>query len=65
MAKKLIEVAIVESERGWGQRIDEIKKFKTQKGAKNFIKRFNQNNIDDYTKTGVIPDWYMQAEILQ
>ena len=56
----MIEVVIVESERGWGRRIDERKKFKTRKAAEAFCRKFNAPN-----KPGQAPDWYMQAEIVE
>ena len=59
-----VKVAIVESERGWGQKIDEIKKFDTKEEAEAFIKEYNKPNEDDYAKTKRVPDWYMQAELM-
>lgn len=52
----MFKAIIIESERGWGQRIDEVKKFKTKKARDKFIKDFNsQNNLPS------APDWYMYA----
>lgn len=59
-------VYIIESERGWGQRIDETKIFDskdyngdaelTYKTAAKFVNKFNsQNNKEE------VPDWYMRA----
>lgn len=62
--KPKIKVAIVESERGWGSRIDEIKEFSTIKSAQKFVNKFNQKNVDDYAKTGTVPNWYMYAELV-
>ena len=56
------KVAIIESERGWGRKIDEIKTFDTYEEAIQFQKRFNQPSEEDYAKTKCVPDWYMQAE---
>lgn len=53
-----IRVVIVESERGWGTKIDEIKYFDTQEEAEKFCKEFNKDNPTDH-----VPDWYMQASI--
>lgn len=50
------KVQIIESERGWGQRVDEVKKFDDEVSAKNFAKEFNAQNNLDY-----VPDWYMYA----
>jgi hypothetical protein len=49
-------VTIIESERGWGQRIDEVKSFKTYEEAKKYQIDFNAENNKDY-----VPDWYMYA----
>lgn len=53
-----IEVLIIESERGWGQKIDEVKEFDTLEEAEKFVKEFNFYNDKPY-----VPDWYMYAEI--
>lgn len=49
-------VQIIESERGWGQRVDETKTFKTLAKAKAFQKKYNAQNNLPY-----VPDWYMYA----
>jgi hypothetical protein len=49
-------VQIIESERGWGQRVDETKTFKSLKKAKAFQEKFNKQNNLPY-----VPDWYMYA----
>jgi hypothetical protein len=51
------KVTIIESERGWGQRVDEVKEFKSYEDAKKFQIKFNSANIEDYA-----PDWYMVAK---
>jgi hypothetical protein len=56
MAKKY-EVHIIESEKGWGQKIDETKEFDTQEQADEFIRQYNSKNTAEVT-----PDWYMYAE---
>lgn len=53
-----IEVLIIESERGWGQKVDEVKEFDTLEEAEKFVKEFNS-----YNNLKVVPDWYMYAEI--
>ena len=55
---KVVVVHVIESERGWGQKIDEIKKFDNRREAEDFCKEFNSHNTE---KTA--PDWYMRAEI--
>jgi hypothetical protein len=52
-------VDIIESESGWGQRVDESKYFSgpdSLKAANTFIEKYNkQNNLPS------APDWYMYA----
>lgn len=50
------KVEIIESERGWGSKIDEVKYFSTKESAEKFVKEFNSANDKD-----VVPDWYMYA----
>jgi hypothetical protein len=52
------KVVIIESERGWGQRIDEIKEFDDRKAAEEYVADFNKDNNKD-----VVPEWYMYAYI--
>lgn len=54
-----VNVHIIESERGWGQRVDEVKEFDTLEQAEEFVKDFNAENDKDY-----VPDWYMYATIV-
>lgn len=56
------KVVIIESESGWGRKVDEIKEFPTFEAALKFQKDFNRPNEEDYAKTKHVPDWYMQAE---
>ena len=49
-------VDIIESERGWGQRLDDTKEFDDLESAKKFVTEFNSKNDKDY-----VPDWYMYA----
>ena len=55
-----VEVEIIESERGWGQRTDEIKKFNNRKDAEAFVKKYNSANDKKE-----VPDWYMYARIIE
>ena len=50
-------VVIIESERGWGSKIDSIKRFATKDEALAFQTDFNKDN----TETAV-PDWYIVAQ---
>ena len=50
-------VTVIESERGWGQKVDEYRRFETKEEAEQWAKQFNAKNDLDY-----VPDWYMRAE---
>ena len=54
----MTKVFIMEYERGWGNKIDEVKEFKTREDAEAFCKEYNSKNTSESA-----PDWYMQAEI--
>jgi len=56
--KEVVYTAVlIESERGWGQRVDEVKEFKSEKKRDEFITKFNAKNNEP-----TVPDWYMYAE---
>lgn len=57
MSEFKFKVTIFESERGWGQRVDEVKWFDTYEEAKKFIDDFNKDNNEE-----TVPDWYMYAK---
>ena len=50
-------VFIIESERGWGSRVDEIKKFATEQEALEFTDEYNAK----WNPPVPTPDWYMVA----
>ncbi len=52
------EVQLWESERGWGQKIDEVKKFDSYEEAEKYVEEFNDRN----TGEPIVPDWYMFAK---
>ena len=54
---KAYRVDIIESERGWGRKIDETKYFDNEQEARDFCDKYNSKN-----PPGPAPDWYMQAE---
>lgn len=56
-SKFKFKVNIIESERGWGQRLDEVEEFDTYEEAVERLMEFNSKNTDS-----IIPDWYMYAE---
>lgn len=53
-------VEIIESERGWGQKVDEVRAFASRKEAEDFVKDFNSANTSE-----TVPDWYMVARIVR
>lgn len=55
---KAYRVDIIESERGWGSKIDETLYFDNELEARLYVKTYN----DKYNPPGPAPDWYMVAE---
>lgn len=55
--KEVWAVEVIECERGWGCKVDEVRYFDTKADADKFAKEFNYANTDE-----VAPDWYMQAQ---
>jgi hypothetical protein len=53
----VFRVDIIESERGWGSKVDEVKYFDNADEAIEFCKKYNANNPE-----GPAPDWYMVAQ---
>lgn len=51
-------VEIIESERGWGQKVVEAREFGSLKEAETFIKQYNASNNESS-----VPDWYMYAKL--
>ena len=49
-------VDILESERGWGQKIDSTHLFNSLEEAEKFKEKFNSDNTSE-----TVPDWYMVA----
>lgn len=52
------KVNIIESERGWGSKVDETKYFDSEESARKFVKDYN----DKHNPPGPTPDWYMIAD---
>jgi hypothetical protein len=52
-------VELIESERGWGQKVDSVRRFKKQEKAEAFVKEYNSHN-----KSAAVPDWYMYARLV-
>ncbi len=56
--KKVFKVEVIESERGWGQKLDSLKFFDTKEEAEGWADKFNEPNT-----ASTAPDWYMQANL--
>jgi len=54
------KVYIIESERGWGQKVDEVKEFDTKEEAEAFARAYNRENNPPMADT---PEWYMYAKV--
>lgn len=50
-------VDIIESERGWGQKVEDTVFFDSEEEAKAYVKNYNKDNNLPY-----VPDWYMYAD---
>lgn len=51
-------VDIIESERGWGQKVDETIYFDNESEARDYVKQYNDKHNPPVQ---VVPDWYMYA----
>lgn len=64
-----IIVEIIESEKGWGQKLDDIVEFDSLDKAKEYVLKYNsafKKHVAQYhpeIKEGQTPDWYMYARI--
>jgi len=55
---KAYRVNIIESERGWGSKVDETLYFDDEKEAMTYVDEYNKK----YNTADTAPDWYMIAE---
>ena len=53
----MFKVVVIESERGWGQKIDEVRKFESADEAWKFHDKVNSHNTEDSA-----PEIYWRAE---
>ena len=51
-------VDIIESERGWGSKVDETLYFDSEDEARKYVSDYNTK----YNTSKEVPDWYMVAE---
>lgn len=56
--KETHKVYIIESERGWGSKIDETIYFDNEAEARKYATDYNNK----YNTATEVPDWYMRAE---
>lgn len=56
MSKRKFKVTVIESERGWGQKVDEVREFDTYDEAAEFRDSINKQNTSP-----AAPDIYWQA----
>ena len=56
----MVKVDIVESEAGWGQRVDETLEFDSLEEAEAFCRRYNSKHCPPSDRT---PEWYMYARV--
>lgn len=54
------KVYIIESEKGWGQKIDEVKEFPSREEAEQFCRKYNAEHNPPMDET---PEWYMYARL--
>lgn len=57
MSNLAVKIAVIESEAGWGRKIEDWMVCLSANDAKSFEKEFNSEN-----KSSSAPDWYMQVE---
>ena len=50
-------VDIIESERGWSSKVDEVLYFDNEEEAREYARAFNARNT-----AAAAPDWYMRAD---
>jgi hypothetical protein len=51
------KVHMIESEIGWGRKLDRVLSFPTEAKAKAYVKKYN----DKYNNEPVVPSWYIIA----
>lgn len=56
------KAVILESEAGWGSRIDETKEFDTKQERDAFVKEYNDKYNPPLKPGERVPSWYMIAQ---
>lgn len=60
--KGLWRVDIIESEAGWGSKIDESKYYETEAEGKTFVKEYNDKYNPQLSPCEDTPSWYIIAQ---
>lgn len=55
--QSIYRVEIIESELGWGQKVDEVIHFDNEEEARQYVTDYNRK----HNPPGPTPDWYMIA----
>lgn len=58
---KSYRVDIIESERGWGQKVDETIYFDNEGEAREYVREYNTHHNPPLKPGEGVPDWYMYA----
>lgn len=53
-------VLIIESELGWGQKVEATLEFPTHEEAEQYVREYNRKHNPPMDRT---PDWYMYAKL--
>lgn len=57
------KAVIIESERGWGSKIDERLEFDTEQERDEYVEAYNRKHNPEMYEVGHrVPDWYMIAK---
>lgn len=54
------KVLIIESELGWGQKVEDVLEFPTPEEAELYVREYNRKHNPPMDRT---PDWYMYAKL--
>jgi hypothetical protein len=59
----MAKVFIIESESGWGQRVDEVKEFASMAEARRYAAGYNAKFNPPLKPGEPTPEWYMYARV--
>ena len=55
-------VVIIESERGWGSKVEDELYFDNEAEARAYVEDYNRKSMPALAPGQGVPDWYMRAE---